>query len=797
MAIQASTSPSPTSDIDRVLAKPTAPGKAPRLRLHNPADAYQIAATLVRAAIPRIERGRMINGLRDGNPPRSPAALRRQAQDWRANFNTLEAPALIGNAKTPYYDLFSATMPFVEPDLDTDDAARDQWNLIAAEEFHCFMYSYPSFEQVLWGMIDDFVTFNKGFFWWPDPIDPYFKRIPWWRVMFPNGSEMDPDDWDQFGIRQYWTVTRLWTVSGQGKYANWNGDAVVGAIQRATPLQPQSQQAEGIEIQQQLKDCDVLLSARSSIIRTVSIFTREYDGKWSWHMVEEDAAMQAADRAIDGASSDGGVNEEQPRFMFAAPRIFNNPGEILSTFIYEPGEGSINAFSGLGKQLFQLLRSKDIIEMGLLDGAILRQYPMLQPVDAASAQRAALVQSGPCHILSPGTQVIQTNLLADLEGSLAVMQHLERQIESNTAIFKPRMEKPQGNPETATAANLRFQQGTILTSSAVNRFYTQGDRWVAEVWRRATADLPDLDTPGIKAARLFQQRCKNRGVPLNVLRKRPYSINLTRAMGNGSPLARQQSIASMTPLVGEMGPRGRRAYYQMYTAAFAGNKAVDKLWPQADILGLPDTNTWMAEQENEYMHQGAEPTITDGQDNRVHARSHLAAVQAGLQAMQQGADPSLVLSFVPVALQHSSKHVAALPKDEQQPYVQAINQLFAQFQDLAKEAQRAQQQQRKNAQQAQQSMSDQQLAMLEIQLEAQRKDTKNQAQLQQRAQRHEQDIAQTSMKTAADLQEQSVRTQVDIANQTAKTAADIQNQRLKAEAQAEAARHKASNSPSE
>lgn len=777
--------PFPTTDIDQGLKTPSAPGRAPKVRLTKAEDAYSIAATLVRAAIPRIERGRMVRGLLDGNPPYPPSRLRAQAQDWRANFNTLEGRAIAVNAKTPYYDLFSSTMPLIDLELDTDDAARDKWSELAAYEFHRFFYSYASFEPNFWAMLDDFVIFNKGFFHWPHPTDPWFRRLEWWRVMFPNGTGIDPDEWNMFAIRQYFTVTKLWQLSGEGHAQGWDGNGVVGAIKRAQPLEPQSWQAQGIEIQQQLKDCDIALSARSEIIKTVSIFTREYDGRWSWAMVEENAAMQVA---YPGENKGA---DEQPRFLFRRDRFFGDVREIVSSFIYESEEGSINAFTGLGKYVYQLLRAKDRIEMGLLDGVILRQYPLLQPSDSGSAQRASLMQIGPAHVLAPGVNVVATNLLADLDGSLAVVQHLDQMVESNTAIFKPRLEKPRGNPETATAASLRYQNATILGQSAVNRFYDSGDGWIAEVWRRAVLAHPESSRSGIKAAREFQECCREKGIPMDVLRKKPYELRLTRAIGNGSPIARQQALAGITPMLPEMGPRGRRKLFQLTTSAYGGYRLVEQLWPALDLMEAPDTNVWMAEQENGYMRDdGAEPTITDGQDNRVHIKSHLGAMIAGLQSIQQGGDPVHVLTFIPVALQHTGKHLNHLPKEEQRGWLEQMNKIGQAYQELSAQYQQAQAQQAEQQKQGQQLAFDQQLELARLQGEMSIKQQKNAAQMQQRAERHQQDAMLSDASTAGEIQRQTAQTATDIATKRAKTNADIEAQHEKAAAQAEAIRNK-------
>lgn len=760
--------PFPTTDIDDGLKTVSKSGIAPKLRLTNPEDAYMIAATLVKAAIPRVEKGRMVRGLLDGNPPYAPSELRAAAQDWRANFNTLEGRSISSNAKTPYYDLFSSANPIIEVDLETDDSQRSMWNRVAAEEFHRFIYDFSCFEPNLWAMLDDFVIFNKGFFTWPHPTDPYFKRMEWWRVMFPNGTGIDPDEWNLFAIRQYYTVTKLWELAGGGSGPGWNKEAVVGAIRRATPMRPQSTQAQGIEIQQMLKDCDVALSARSEVVRAVSIFVREYDGTWSWCMVEEDAAMTMM------AENSPEPDPEVPRFMFKRDRFFDDPRQVIAPFIFEVEEGSINAFAGLGKYLYQLLRAKDRIEMGLLDGVILRQYPLLQPQDAASAQRAALMQIGPAHILAPGVNVVPSGLPSDSGAGLAALEHLDRLVESNTAIFKPRLEKPAGNPETATAVNLRFQNATVLTSSAVNRFYAQGDRWIAEVWRRAVADVPTSNRPGLKAAKAFQERCKAKGIPMDVLRTPPCSVRLTRVIGNGSPFARQQSVGALVAIAPEMGPRGRRNYQDDFVAAFAGGSKVERYFPKDDTLGVPDMNTWVAEQENGYMNDdGSLPTITDGMDHRVHLSIHLTAMNSALEAAFNGGELPKVITFLQVAFQHATQHISYLSQSEQKEWIDALKPLEQAYDILVKQFEQQQQAQQQNQQQQQEVMTDEQIQMLKVGLDAQRKQQKQDFTMQQKAVQTRQGMAIADAKTASEISRKNAQTRADIQRANAEARAKM------------------------
>lgn len=187
---------------------------------------------------------------------------------------------------------------------------------------------------------------------------------------------------------------------------------------------------------------------------------------------------------------------------------------------------------------------------------------------------------------------------------------------------------------------------------------------------------------------------------------------------------------------------------------------------------------------------GAEPTITEGQDNRVHIKSHIGAMVAGLQSVQQGGDPVSVLTFIPVALAHTGKHLSHLPREEQRGWTEQLREIQGVYQDLASQYQQVQEQQAKLQERGAQLGFEQRLQAMELDADIARKDRKQAAQLEQRQQGHEQKVALADASTSADIQRQTATTATDIAAKQAKTAADIEAQRAKTAAQAEAARNK-------
>lgn len=709
------------------LAKPE-DGRAPKTRIEKPEDAYALAQTLIYAAEGRLDKARMVRGLLDGNTPWSAQKLLANGQAWRANFPTLEASAVKNSAKIPFYDLFSSSAPIVSVQLDTDDYNKTNWDRSSAQFFHEFFYGYKTLESHIWTMLDDFITFNKGFFWWPHPGDPYFKRLPWWRVMFPDGTGTDSEEWEVFAVKQFYTVSRLWSFRDM---PGWDNEAIDRAVARANPILPQSMYGEAIEVQQGIKDCDITYSARTAMIRCVSIYVKEFDGSWS-HLVVEEEALTAA--RLDSM----GQSKEKPRLLYRANSIYDGPEQIIAPFIYEENEGSMNAFDGLGKQIFPLLATKDRLVNGIVDGAFIRQYPMVQAVDASGYTKAGMVQIGPTSVLPAGVNVIPTHTLADLEGPMGVTAMLDRLQESNTSIFKPRLEKPSGNPETATATNLRFQHASILTNSAVNRFDSQMDRFLGELWRRLTLDHGKSSSrPGIKAAIKFQKKCKEAGIPIETLRKTPISIMKTRVLGNGSIMGRQQVVQGLIPASGMFGPRGRMAFWQDYTAAYAGQVGVQRYFPDEDLLKIPGVQEWMADRENVDMQAGSTPLIGEGQDHRIHVDSHMKAAVGGLQGIQQGADPMGVLAFLQTALPHIAQHVAFLPPTEQKEAVKQLQELNKAAAEVMQAVQQQQEQAAKQQQQGQQMTFEQQLRMMETQNDIAIKNMKTEAMMKQREQKAE------------------------------------------------------------
>lgn len=742
-------------------------GTPPRVRLSSAFEAQNLFWTIQQANLPRMSKAARIQGMFDGNPPFDQGKRRNQNDAWRSNFNSLEASSRLEAAKTPFYDLLTSSPEYCECTTDVASPAVDAATAtrVRSANFDTLLRSFAEFDSNFWLLFNDFVAFNRGFLWWPTPDSWHFQRLPWYRVHFPDGTSTNPDDWEVFAIEHRWPAHKLYKMAHDApKDAGWNFDQVVQAIRFAAPDDMARSFQDPMRLQQMMRDSDLYMSSRIGVIQAASVYTREFDGKWSRMMVETSRigekigtstiATSPLERANKVAKVDG---ERKPLdstdWLYNKPRLANNLREILAPFIFEANDGSINEVSGLGKKIISISQVKDRLLNSTVDNTFMRGCVMLQATSGAGQAKAGLVQMGGGYgVLPPGFNVQPATIFGDITGSMAVSQDLDNRLDKNTGIYRPSFEKPTGNPESATANQNRMSMATVLSGSAVNRFYVQEDKFMDEVYRRVT--LPNLprssNDPGIKAAIKFQDDCVKAGLTKEqCFDRQPGSIRAMRSVGNGSPMMRQQAMQQMGAMVNFMGPIGLRNYKIDYAAAISGQKAAERYFPVADTAQVPDRDVWDATIENDVMNGGGQPLLADWQDQQTHAQVHLLAGFAAVKAALSGGDPSMPFAFLQIAMPHIGQHIQKVQRE------QFRKELAAAYQKLAQGAQQVMQAAKQHAQaqgQQQQMSLTQQLEVQQVQHDIQIKDAKAQAQMKQRQEKQQFDMQLQQQQTAAQIQ---------------------------------------------
>lgn len=773
--------------------EPLTGDKTPKRRLSDAVKAQTIVANLWQAGQQRNIQNSAYQGQLDGNPPYNPDAMRRMGRAGDANFNTLEAKALCSTAMVPYYDLFAGGNRYVEVMLDVgDDFQATYMSGIASEEYDMLLRRWRNFEFTMNAMMGDYVRFGKGFLTWSKDGSWRFQKIAHYRVMVPDATPIDLDELELFIVLQNWTVTYLMDQIRDEESARsigWDIEETRNAIMCAVPADPSVPQ-DPIAVQKQVRDEDIYVSARNSTVQAATVYVKEFDGKWSCLIVRRD---QIPTQTQSAAPIKG-----EPRFMFRKYSYYDTVYECLIPFFFESADTDWNGASGLARDIFVPCQLKDRTECSKIDALFLRNSIILQPRQETDRTKINMMQLGKITVLPSNMEVQQAAVLGDIASTIEVGRELSVMLERNTGIYRPVLERGGGNPETATEFSQKFAQATVLSSSAITRFYSQLDRLYEEQWKRVVETgsrgtfKPDNDdrSDWENEARRFVARCEARGVPREFL-GRPKYVRAFRAIGQGSAAMRQQIVSTfLNPNVFPLFPAdGQMNILEDFTRTLGGQTAVNRYMPLTSRMGLPNNDQWDAMQENAAVKIGAPVIWTPRQNNLIHAQVHLTAASQAVASLQQGANPEDVLAFIDALGAHIAEHLqreSAVPTSKA-----AVKALDSQWKRLAGIADKLRQhieagmeEQARLQEKQQQVLTDADIKALEVQKKLEQSREKMFGTLALKKERQDIELGMKAQQQAADSVQSDASTAAEIQRQTAKTQAEIQNQRAKAAAQA-------------
>jgi hypothetical protein len=744
-------------------------GQVPASRVRSAMQARRDVQLMVEANRARERRWTLIKGMFQLNPPYDKEKLRTKGQAYRFNVPTGEAKGLLSSACSPFYDLFSSGQHYAEIHTGVGNPEERQiFSQIITEEFDSMLKRWDGFDFRMQRLIPDFVGYGRGFLYFESPTGWRFKYVGHESVVIPDGTEVDIESLKTFVVRCRVHPTDLYDKvrdRGSASAAGWNREAVIAAIRKAVPYEPNSTNIDASSIQDQINDADTYTWAKDATVCLANYYVQEFSGRYSHYIVVEDEQLSipksastepisAAEAASRLSSSEDDSGEDKD-FLYRSIGKYEKLHDILCPFIFEVLDNTWNGASGLGKDIFAVMQAKDRLRNSQLDNTMMRQSLLLQAQKASDRQKLGIMQIGPVTIIPENCTPVQANFIGDIETSLAVNRDLDNMLQMNTGVYRPQLEKPQGNPETATAATLRFQAATILGGSAVNRFYRQLDPVYAQIYSRAIR-YPDEE------AKDFIRRCEERGVPREAIRE-VRMIRAWRGVGNGSPFLRQQSLGMMAQVASSFPEAGRVAWLRDFVASSANYSVAERYVPAPEIAKRTDDQVAYAMIENDVLNDGLPVLRTGTQNDVIHAQTHLEAMSGAVGSLEQGADPVHVLTFLDAAGAHVMQHIQGLANDElRQGDAKALVGMLKQFAAIADKLrqqieQQAQAQGQAQEQQAlaQQAMSEQQADLVMKQRDLEGKlylaERKLNETLRMKQEQHEQKLEMAEQKTQADI----------------------------------------------
>lgn len=526
------------------LAKSNGNGGIPKYRLDDAAQAQNICWTLIYANRDRSLVYTRLQGMLDGNAPFDHGELVSAGQANRTNVNFREGAAILAQAETPYYDLFAESTTYAQIEVEEEDhEKRNRYSQIVTKEFDDMLKCWSGFDWNVQRAVHDMVAFGPGFVMWPDATTWMFTAIQQSKVLVPDGTPSDPDQLELLVIRQELPVCELYRFIRDPKAATqvgWNVQHTMQAIMKAAPSTVTDVSTYDYERwQEQLRNHDLYDSVRSDVIKICHVYVREFNGKISHLIVEERNVVEQRGRPTLQKKE----KLLKTDFLFKRFGRYNCFREVINPFFYSIGNGTWHSVKGLGVELYPFIEINNRLNCSIVDNAFINLSVLMQPTSGRSEQETALMQLGNLTVLPANMEIRQWGLAGRMEEALATERSFAQKLENNTGQFRRTM-RLSGNPETATGRTIDEQKQASLNKSAVNRFYTQLDNLLLEVYRRGTNFnlVPENDGRGPNCMALkFQEKCLKQGVPKYCLKNTRF-VRATRNSGNGSVFLRQQTI---------------------------------------------------------------------------------------------------------------------------------------------------------------------------------------------------------------------------------------------------------------
>lgn len=732
-------------------------GRVPSSRISDPAQARAMVNKVILDGEKRAKVNALVKGLVDGNPPYSQASLDKDGQKYRANFNTGEGLSFLTVSLTAFYDLFSETPTYATVVGESKDGRGSEYSSIVTEEFDWLQRTDDSMDFGVQLSNHDMVLFGSGPHTW-DGVDDWKSRpVRHTDFFLPNHTSSNLEDFEWCALRYTLTPSQLYRYirnEEAAAEAGWDVPSVRSAIMSAgRGAVGFADPDQWVHHQQRLRNNDLAYTSQSEVVKVARVLYREFPDEDS-----EKGKISECWIVLDKATT---AHDEGDSFLFRRLRRYDSWKNVLCPFFYDKGDGTAHSVKGLGVRMYKLLVTKMRLANALTDAAFARSALMFKTPSARDAEAASIVNFGPYVYIPDNVELVPVNAGGVLDAPMAMERELGNTLTANLAQFRQRMDKPEGNPRTATEVQNQVQQQSVLGKTQISRYYEQLDAWYAERFRRAV-ELNVEGLPSGKDVAEFKRRLSSRGVPPAFLKT--CTVKATRTVGQGSTFLRSQVLDSMLMTVGGSLPEaGRKNLIRDDIAAKAGQHMVERYYPMVgDMTPTEQEQRAEAMQENAMFKLGAPVMITDLQDDYIHAFTHLEGAVQALNSVQQGADPADALFYIDNNASHMVLHMQRLSDDSVRK--QEFEVLQKQFLELSRAADQLRAFAKESLQQSQQQQpslsAEDQIKLQKAELDGRIKQAKASQLLRQKEEKFEQDKVINDAKAAADIARKSRKEKV-------------------------------------
>jgi hypothetical protein len=761
----------------------------PDERFANAAEVRETCKLMIRADQPRAWMRARVDGLVNGFPTVPKGITQAKGLGWFPRVNFREAEGLIATQQTPIYDLETEVDHCIDLTLDIDASSSeelDDWENTIQEAFtwllHTKWRTSFNFHRPL--CTREMLVHGMGAHVWPTK-DKWIPRTPKsGQILFPEGVSLDfENEGDWFMLRDFVPSVDVYKFIRNEAAATklgWFPKNVWNTLANAY----RQNQTVGInsrveEIQRRMRSGDIGWWSTSQVGLWLNwLFVKEYEGGISLYCVEENIAAPAS-----GKKDDKGYLYAK-RFQFAE--------WPLTLFPYDIGDGDLHSVQGLGVRTKDFYELSNRINNAMAVQVLISAFPQVRQTQPnVDPDKLKLMRTGVLSIIPYGLESAMQTLPPLNNTGLALQKHLRDTLESNnqSSISGGGAPEPKDR-ETKYSFALRAHDSARVSNGQQSLFESNLQNFYEKTFRRLL-NTPKGDLPYQKMAEAFRQRCLKpppgfQPVPEAALKEKAIGeIQEVTSTGAGSAAIRLQAIQLLlqSPVYMNAPVSKQIAAERALVASTLGGASVEKFARSVQDDKPPDIDESFAMVENGVLAEGDDAVIGDGQNDLIHATSHLQKGVEVAQACEAGQeDKQKCIIGLQKILQHAGQHLANLQKNKsQQP---EYKQLAEQWRQLARylnhltgqwqfESQQQQMEGTPQQQLSEQGMID----MQKVQQDSQIKQQKAQGDMALKFRKAAFNERLADVKTASQIQRDHSQARFDQGLTAAKAVADVNTQR--------------------
>lgn len=718
--------------------------KVPQCRMMDAQATQAFAKRLTDNDDKRSWKRSRVNGIVDGNPPYLRSKLLAANRADACNVNWGIARAYMEAGAGALYDLTSeAPGIFAIRTAHGNDENKEEWSNIMSEEADRAAHDDPvwdyNIQQSQWNII----LHGCGPFLFEDGFTPFPRAFQCGDLKVPERTRSDTYYWDACAFNTWYYPPQLFAFIEDKDAADkigWDVEQTRLVIATATDIRTKNGALYDWEwYQQEMKNNSLAYYDDTKVIWLSHVFWKEFDGRITHAIVQQENAITVP-----------------VKYLFIQVGRYKNWNEVVHPMYFDRGNGGFHhSVTGLGVKMYSAMDYQNRLLCNLADKAFAPKI-LFKPSTTEASQKFQMQNFGDYAVLNSNWDWEQTGIAGLMQDGLAINQQVTDVMQSNLSSYRQQMPmKQQGNPITAKQVMYDASQQATLTKTSYNRYYKQEDALCTEIVRR----LCNLNTTN-QQAKDFQERCKNRGVPVECF-GRIERVEAVRVIGQGSAFMRKAAVDALLPFIGALPEDGRDKLLSDKIAAEAGAAAVRRYYPTSRPKMASEQEERAANQVAD-MKVGVAPVITASQNPVTFASAFMRAASQAVESLTQGANPADVLQFLSMVGPAVMAHMKRFANDPtRQTIYKALSEQWKRLtvvaDKLRDQVRRMYEAQAQQQEETQSALQDQQLKTLQTTSDIALKTAKTQASIKQSAEKHAQQLAIADAEAAAKIRNEAMK----------------------------------------